>query len=71
MVPPVHGSERRVLLFLLSTLVLRIWAGKPICEENRDWHSRRVNFTAQRGEGVAATVLAAGPGFYFGTNGND
>lgn len=67
MVRPIYGCGRDVLLFLLSTVVLRIWDAKPICPEDGEWHSRSVKSTAPRGERVTVTGRNAGRGMLFAT----
>jgi hypothetical protein len=68
MVRPIYGCGRDVLLFLLSTVVLRIWDAKPICSEDGEWHSRSVKSTAPRGEGVTVSGESAGRGMLLATH---
>jgi hypothetical protein len=68
MVPPIYGCGRGVLLFLLSTVVLRIWDAKPICPTEGEWHSRCVKSTAPIGERVTVAGETTGRGLLFATH---
>jgi hypothetical protein len=59
MVRAAYGNGIGVLLFSLSTSVLRIWARQPIGRKDREWQSCGVKDTGLRG--VVAVAYATHP----------